>query len=258
MLELSPAGRRYGYRKDRNDNRDFGVARARLFHFAELPAAVDLESFCGAVKDQGQLGACTAFAGTGMREFIARKYQDSQAVFSPLFLYYKEREFDGDLGQGDTGSEGRTSVHVMNQVGVCLETTDPYDIADFERAPTDAQVAEALNYRSGAYHRIATVEDMKSCLASGYVFVVGFTVYASFESLTAEQPFYRPDKNNESILGGHEVLFIGYDESKQAFKVRNSWGAGWCQSGDFWFPYDAANDSDILMDAWIQHLGKPW
>jgi C1A family cysteine protease len=193
-----------------------------------------------------------------MREFLWRRDSKSKAappVFSPLFLYYKEREVDGSTGE-DAGSYGRTSVQVMNETGVCLESTDPYKISDFTIPPTLAQLTEAKKYRAGAYHRLSGVDDMKSCLASKYVFVVGFTVYDSFE---------RPGwtvmpipKKNEPVLGGHEVLFIGYSDEKQSFKVRNSWGADWKDAGNFWFPFEAAANPDILQDCWLQHLGAPW
>jgi C1A family cysteine protease len=54
------------------------------------------------------------------------------------------------------------------------------------------------------------------------------------------------------------VLIFGYDEGRKAFQARNSWGAEWCQEGSFWFPYAAAADRNLLWDAWMQHLGKPW
>jgi hypothetical protein len=34
-------------------------------------------------------------------------------------------------------------------------------------------------------------------------------------------------QKNETCMGGHAVLALGFDEKKQAFKVRNSWGKGW-------------------------------
>src|SRR5207302_852101 len=103
-----------------------------------LPPQVSLETRLGPVKDQGSLGACTSFAATGYMEYLYRTFKNAQPVFSPLFLYYKEREKDGHLGQGDTGSFGSTAFWVLNKTGVCLEATDPYQPEAFENAPTEA------------------------------------------------------------------------------------------------------------------------
>lgn len=260
-LPLSPSGRRYGYRRDKPDHRDLSVRSFKLTSPPELPRQVNLINFLGDVKDQGDLGACTAFAGCGMREFLRKKYQPTLpfATLSPLFLYYQERLFDGSPIGIDTGSTGRSSVHVMNTIGVCSEFYDPYLPGSFSVAPTPVQLADAATYKSGAYHRLQTVLDMKECLASGYVFVVGFSVYESFES-DWSVPGYMPvpNKKKEDLLGGHEVLFVGYDDDKSAFLVRNSWGTGWGLGGNFWYPYSTAADHSLTMDAWIQHLGHRW
>jgi C1A family cysteine protease len=258
-LRLSPAGRRYGYLKDRADHRDFGIASSPVL-LTSLPASFDLESYCGAVRDQGDEGSCTAHAGVGMREFLARKYMPPSApVLSPAFLYYVERQLDGSLDQGDCGSFGRTAMRAMNQFGICTLADEPYVPGDFSTPPTEAQLLDALTYKAGAYHRIQNVEDMKSCIASGYAFAIGFTVYESFENVGSDG-LWSPDKNAEQILGGHEVLAIGYDDSVNggSFKVRNSWSASWGASGNFWLRYSDAGDPDVLQDAWLAHLGKAW
>src|SRR5215472_11355825 len=106
MLTLSKAGRKYGALKSPPDHRDLGIARLGIGG-SEAPASVDLESTAGPVKDQGDLGACTAFAGTGMREMLYRRFtryektQTVDPVFSPMFLYYMERQIDGSLAEGD-------------------------------------------------------------------------------------------------------------------------------------------------------------
>ena len=57
---------------------------------------------------------------------------------------------------------------------------------------------------------------MKGCLAAGYPFVFGFTVYESFESQavakTGDVPMPRP---GEQVLGGHAVLAVGYDDAQR-------------------------------------------
>lgn len=260
-LPVSPAGRRYGYLRDKPDFRDLGIAR--LLRKRKInPPEVDLKKFCGPMKDQKDLGACTGFAKTSHRELLYRvqyKYEKTQIknpVFSPLFCYWKSREKMGTITE-DSGSDGRTTCQVINESGVCLETTDPYNPTDFTRPPSEAQIAEALKFRAGAYHRLQSVDDMKSCLASTYSFEVGFSVYDSFENgKWTVMPI--PDTGNETLLGGHEVHFFGYSDKKAAFHVQNSWGENWAEDGDFWFPYHAAANPDILQDAWIQHLGPAW
>jgi C1A family cysteine protease len=40
------------------------------------------------------------------------------------------------------------------------------------------------------------------------------------------------------------MTIVGYDDTKQAFKVMNSWGTGFEQAGYFWVSYD-----------WLQNNG---
>lgn len=258
-LPLSKSGRRFGYLRDKADHRDFGMSSSPIAGLREgLPLSVDLESFVGAVLDQGDEGSCTAHYGAKQLTFLFKKYKDTDAEFSPAFIYYKSREFDGSLDQGDCGSTGRSVCHVLNQFGAALRSEEPYTPGDFSTAPTDAQLAEALTYKAGSYHRIANVEDMKTCLVSGYIFGIGFTVYESFEAIKSDG-IWTPD-TTENVLGGHEVTAIGYDDSVNggSFKVRNSWGPSFGASGNFWLRYSDAGNSDILQDCWMAHLGKAW
>ena len=263
-LELSKGGRRYGFLPSPPDHRDYGMTTMPGVIFsARLSPVVSWKEFTGPVKDQGALGACTAFAGCGNREFLARKYfKDEKTklenpVFSPLDLYYKERREDATLDKGDCGSWGRTAVRVMNKYGVCLENQDPYVPANYETAPNETQIEEASQFRAGAYHALHGVQDMKNCLVSGYAFLMGFEVYESFETKTGSTHVYAP-KHGEALLGGHEVFCIGYDDTKQMFEIRNSWGGSWGEGGNFWMPYEIAADTRVVNEAWIQHLGKAW
>ncbi len=68
--------------------------------------------------------------------------------------------------------------------------------------------------------------------------MLGFTVYESFESpqvaRTGHVPMPRP---GDRALGGHAVLAVGYDDARQWFIVRNSWGKGWGMKGYSTLPY---------------------
>jgi C1A family cysteine protease len=92
---------------------------------------------------------------------------------------------------------------------------------------------------------------MKGCLASGYPFVFGFSVYESFESQEVKQTGRVPMPSpNEQLLGGHAVLAVGYDDSQRRFIIRNSWGKDWGMQGYFTIPYAYLLDDNLADDFW--------
>jgi len=100
-----------------------------------------------------------------------------------------------------------------------------------------------------------TLEQMKGCLASGYPFVVGFSVYDSFESRNVAETGTVPmPTNGEQLLGGHAVLCIGYDDSTGRFLLRNSWGSNWGSKGNFTMLYEYLLNNDLSDDFWTIRL----
>jgi C1A family cysteine protease len=92
---------------------------------------------------------------------------------------------------------------------------------------------------------------MKACLASGYPFVFGFTVYKSFESdAVAHSGKVELPGHRERQVGGHAVLAIGYDDTRQRFRCLNSWGASWGDGGYFTIPYEYLADPHLASDFW--------
>ncbi len=270
-LKLSPKGHRFGYHKNPPDPRDLGVGRLPL-KAADAPA-MNNGMFMGPTLNQGQQGSCSAHASAGDREFLHWKQVSAlgktvapgtDGIYSPSFIYFLERQLDAGWvpgqpfisGLGDVGSTGRTSCQVLNKFGCALRSEMPYNDADFSTPPTPAQLTDGLQWPTGGYHFAANVDDMKSIIATGYNFRIGFTVYDSFENIGADG-IWTPDTSTEQVLGGHEVLCYGFDDTVNggSFLVRNSWGADWGKSGDFFMRYIDAANSDILMDAACQHLG---
>lgn len=261
-LELSPAGRRYGAIPSPPDHRDFGISSIPRLRAGPVPSKdLHLQAYLGPVRDQGQEGSCTAHAAYALRMMLANQFEGNRnrVQFSPAFIYYLERQLEGSL-PADAGATLRTACRVLYRFGACPERDDPYGPYTMNQPPSPQALADAQKYRAGAYHRILSVEDMKSCIRSGYGAMIGFMVYESFEDpMTARTGMMRvPDKNRERPLGGHAVFIWGYDDSLQAFIAQNSWGEQWGQNGHFWFPYACFADPGILFEAWIQHLGPPW
>jgi C1A family cysteine protease len=58
----------------------------------------------------------------------------------------------------------------------------------------------------------------------------------------------------EPAIGGHAVMAVGYEDSKQWFILRNSWGPNWGMHGYFTLPYTYLIDSQLADDFWTIRL----
>ena len=241
----------YGWRPDLPDHRDFVYAASRAV-VKKLPVKVDLRNFCPPVYDQGNLGSCTANAIGAAYEFELMK-QNKASDFMPsrLFIYYNERVIEHTVNS-DNGAEIRDGVKSVNKQGVCPEKMLPYIIDKFAVKPGPACYNEALNHQVLSYHRVQrNIQHMKACLAEGFPFVFGFTVYDSFESAAvAKSGKLNMPTKTESTLGGHAVLAVGYDDPSKRFIIRNSWGSKWGIKGYFTMPYEYLTEGNLSDDFW--------
>jgi C1A family cysteine protease len=213
---------------------------------------MDLRTKCPPVYDQGQLGSCSANAIGAAMEFDEMK-QSFPNVFVPsrLFIYYNERVIEGTVNT-DSGAQIRDWIKSISTFGDCPETLWPYDITKFTQKPPQTCYAQAKKYQAVQYQRLTQdLNQFKGCLASGYPFVFGFTVYESFESQQVAQTGHVPmPSSGEKTVGGHAVLAVGYDDANQWFLVRNSWGTGWGMAGYFTIPYAYPLNSNLSSDLW--------
>ncbi len=245
----------YGWIPDLPDHRDllYGALRPTP---PTLPEHVDLRPTCSPVEDQGSLGSCTGNALVGALEFLERKNNTQFIDLSRLFIYYNERVIEGNVSS-DSGAEIRDGIKTLKKQGVCSEKKWPYLISKFSVKPTPACYKEALNHQITSYHRILTLDEMRTCLAEGFPFVFGFTVYESFETKeVAGTGIVNMPKPEEKTLGGHAVLAVGYDDQERRFIIRNSWGTAWGQNGYFTMPYDYLADRNLSDDFWAIRKGE--
>lgn len=243
--------KRYGWVRDLPDARDH-LYSAPAHVLQNLPTAVDLRPLCPPVYDQGDLGSCTANALAAADQFDQLR-QDSPNPFVPsrLFIYYEERKIEGTI-DSDSGAQIRDGIKVMVAEGAPPESDWPYDIAQFAVQPPAQAYTDALEYKVTLYQRIAqNLNQMKGCLAAGFPFVYGFTVYDSFESdAVAASGIVNMPGPTEQVVGGHAVMACGYSDAQSRFIVRNSWGEDWGQAGYFTIPYAYLLSRNLASDFW--------
>ena len=243
---------KYGWKPDLPDQRDlfYHVIKPKSLGGAGLPPLVDLRPMCSQVEHQGNVGSCTGQALVAALEFLERKNNKPFEDLSRLFVYYNERVLEG-TANSDSGAMIRDGLKTLSKDGVCSEVLWPYVERNVFKKPGCSAYADAKNHLVQTYFRIGSIDDMFACLASGYPFVFGATIYSGFENgITAKAGIVSLPSTNEQVMGGHAILCVGYDMNNKTFIVRNSWGTGWGDKGYCYFPFGYLVNPNLCDDFW--------
>src|SRR6476469_3427062 len=248
---------RFGWVPDLPDARDFLFSAPEAV-LADLPTKVDLRKQMPSVYDQGQLGSCTANAIAAAFEYDQLQQKLKDFMPSRLFIYYNERAVEGTV-DSDSGAMIRDGIKSVAKLGVCDETLWPYDLARFTEKPPGTAYTNARQHQATVYRRVLpSLHQLQGCLASGYPFVFGISVYESFMSPHVAQTGEVPlPPRGEQLIGGHAVLAVGYDDTLQRFIVRNSWGSKWGIRGYCTIPYAYLTDPQLASDFWAIYTVEP-
>ena len=247
--------RGYGWVPDLPDQRDYLYSAVQRVPPA-LPSHVDLRPFCSKIEDQGNLGSCSANALAGALEFLEIKDKVHYADLSRLFIYYNERVIEHSV-KSDSGAMLSDGIKTLAKQGACIEKKWPYVVSRFAAKPNAACYKEASDHQITSYHRILALDEMRTCLAEGFPFVFGFTVYESFETpQVARSGIAGMPQPGERVVGGHAVVAVGYDDLQKRLIVRNSWGPQWGMKGYFTMPYAYVADRNLSDDFWTIRRGE--
>ena len=205
-----------------------------------LPQSVDLSGNFPFPGNQGVQRSCVGWSVSYLKSYQERVEErwgfTHGTRFSPAWIY-------NQINAGrDEGSHPLHAMELIQARGAATWATMPYSAADYLTQPSVSAIEEARNYLGGAIQTIGSVQTYKAALAHRVPFVLGMPVHRSFHGLSGRNPVYN-DLSGEPE-GGHAVVVVGYDEDRfgGAFKVLNSWGAGWGDQGFFWLPYATFRD----------------
>lgn len=247
---------RYVRRKDVHDDRDhkYSLLKADL-NDGDLPSRADTNGMDGVywppVWNQGPLGSCTAFSSCGAAAYHFIKLQkEVPSEFSELFQYYNERVIGGQDVSVDDGSTIRNAMKSLAKYGVPPEQDWAYVVSNFDDKPPKSAYQDALGYMIADYQSVdQNLDHIRQAISTGFPVVIGIQVYQSFETaVNGKIPMPAP---NEKLLGGHAIVLTSYDDSKQVFGFRNSWGSDWGQDGYGTLPYQYVLDQKLTEDLWI-------
>jgi C1A family cysteine protease len=79
-------------------------------------------------------------------------------------------------------------------------------------------------------------------------------VYAGWYS--TESTIIPLPSDSDSMVGGHAVMAVGYDNATGLFKFRNSWRADVGEGGYFYMPFGYIINPDLASDFWVVNAVK--
>ncbi len=190
---------------------------------ATLAASANISQWAVPVGNQSSVNSCVAWAiDYAMMGWYARHDGIAGQPFAPMYTYTQL-----DHGQNKPTYTNQALDIAKSQGN---DNTADYGTAnaaywDYKTLPSTSQHANAARWKIRGYTQLTTVTQIETALANGQPVAIGFNYRNGFEA-----PVGNIDNDTTSaIIGGHEVLALGYSTS--GLWIQNSWGTGWGLSG---------------------------
>ena len=238
-----------GWIPDLPDIRDFlGLPEKLIRQLRRVPERYDLLEYLPYSHNQTTLGSCVMQGCCTGSELLDKKIDRNYIALSVLMGYFEARKRLGkEYINQDSGAYIRDGIKVLNKIGVCSLELWPYEVEKFTQEPPAECYESAKKHKLIEYRRLLNLSDIKAAIFSGSPVVAGFTLYESFmDDNTAATGEVQMPEQDESVIGGHCMLIVGYEADY--FIVVNSWGAEWGHNGLCYVPYDYL---PMMDDMWM-------
>ncbi|MDW3195958.1 MAG: C1 family peptidase [Cytophagales bacterium] len=234
--------------------------------FTALPRKVDLSKYAPNVGNQGQTGTCTAWSSVyhartisfAFRNGMTDKAAITRAAFSPSYVYNQIR-YNNTCSSGTRVNE---ALEVLKTKGTPTLSEFAFDC---DKIPNESDHANADDHKILDYKILCYQEDqnkvelVKKSLANNNPVIFGMYTVPSFSSGAYYSDVWnRTPEDKDYERGGHAMVIVGYDDDKYggAFRILNSWGAGWGDSGYLWIKYDDAQYAILFAAEMIDYPGE--
>lgn len=213
-------------------------SRAVSSSCASKSAFVYPSSELGSVRNQGQCGSCWAFAGAGIVDASYRIRYDRNANVAEQELVDCAGGFAHGVIDGCNGFFVESTMAHMQFNGVAWEDRYPYVARDRGTCGNPS-----WSYKISTWGWVgigwATVEQIKQALCAYGPIATLIESTELFQDYTGGI-FQQKAKSAYGPIPStnHAIVIVGWDDSKGAWRIKNSWGTGWGESGYAWVKYN--------------------
>jgi hypothetical protein len=210
------------------------------------------------VRNQQQCGSCAAFGITGLLEMRVKQDLDEPDLEIDLSDSQCLTCSGGDCDNGITFAQGLSTI--MGK-GLPTETCAPYGDGGpmgpeltwcdegcdgVDRGRVFLEDVDRLDLPEGS-----PLEDQVLAMKAAIAFsplLVRLTVWSDLFSYQSGV-YVNANTDPEAAVGFHALLLVGWDDTRQAWLARNSWGAGWGLDGYLWLGWGAAESHTLIYQA---------
>jgi len=204
------------------------------------------------VKNQQSCGSCWAFAAAAGMESSRALYMTENGLDGEILVDLSEQEMV-DCADSSTGNYGCSggwpknaiAKYVKKQGGICSEADYPYENTDTNGCRSCAEKVPYTAFTKSKYiYKISqNIRDASLVMAANAVEPLMVAViaepYADWMLYGGGIFDNEACGDDENTAVNHAMLLTGYSTGDGYFRFKNSWGAGWGDSGYINLPLDA-------------------
>ncbi|KAL1835951.1 hypothetical protein VTJ49DRAFT_5843 [Mycothermus thermophilus] len=240
-----------------------GGSNALATYYPPPPLSVDWRNRSGinyitTPQDQGVCNSCWAFATTALIEAMVRIEHGVWSKRSEADVHAGVGAVCADVGNAEEAlgwvagtawdvekGEEKREEHPPGIADWACEPYQAWDVPDrFQCADRDGRATHIPGFWA-----LGSIEDQKKWLDRYGPIVATFVLYDDFGPWRPKErgTVYRWD-GVSGTRGNHLAMVVGYDDEKQAWIIKNSWGRNWGEDGYIYFGYNEA-----FIDNWAKY-----
>src|SRR5665648_38575 len=197
---------------------------------------------------QGQQGSCVSCASSMAKSILDHvkyntSYPNSSIIYSPAFLFNQCHVNPNNCLEG---SYVTSNLEVLKDQGICKLSDMTYDQSNCSTQPNSTQRNLAELHKIDHYYKIDPISNswIKEFINAGLPVLIVFQVDDFFYTATTTSIWKQFSSGSR---GYHCTLLYGWDDSKNAFAMLNSWGKNWGNNGTIWVDYNFVQTGSSLI-----------